>query len=440
MLIARSALVLRWAVCAVLLAALSGCAGAVVPTPAAGATPTAGLAGGVTLVLWHGWSSGARQSLSRLVERFNRQHPDGRVILQSVPLTSFDSDLRAALNYGGGPHLILIPSTWVGSLTERDALLSLDDLIAPAETQALLPAALGGARALGSDGKQHLYGLPISFDTLAMYYDKRNVLTPPADTAALLQSARGLSAPSGVPPRWGLGLNLSIDNMIGYLYAAGGRVFGDDGGVALGETGRAGAEQWLAWLAQLQSDPQLLARAENSIQVDRELKDGHVLMTFDWAHQIALYRSLWGENLGVAPLPRLSATGQPPQPYVKSDVLAVNGRVGSGERQAALAFLRFMISADAQPELLQSDLQPARSDLKLDGPELDSQRAMAASAFRSQAQLGRPMPNLGTREREILRRELASMQRQVLRGEAAPADAVTEADRRLREQLAATTP
>ena len=45
------------------------------------------------------------------------------------------------------------------------------------------------------------------------------------------------------------------------------------------------------------------------------------------------------------------------------------------------------------------------------------------------------MPNGPTRERKLLRDELEHMQQQVLMGEATPADAVTEADKRLREQL-----
>jgi arabinogalactan oligomer/maltooligosaccharide transport system substrate-binding protein len=237
-----------------------------------------------------------------------------------------------------------------------------------------------------------------------------------------------------------LALNLSLDTTIGYLYAAGGRVFDDQGKVALGRAGRAGAEAWLNWLKQLQDDQQLLARADNSIQVDRELKAGHVIMTFDWAHQLSLYRSLWGERLGVAPLPRLSATNQPPQPYVKSDVLAINSRVSAGERDTALDFLRFMTSAEAQLELLRSDIQPARGDLKLNASDLDARQVAAAQAFRSAAQAGQPMPNAPTREREILRRELTQMQRQVLRGDATPADAVSEADKHLREQLGSRQP
>jgi ABC-type glycerol-3-phosphate transport system substrate-binding protein len=428
------ATLLRWAACLLLFITLAGCAVASAPTPSA--DPTAPIGGAVTLVLWHGWSGGARQSLSRLVERFNRQHPGGRVSLQSIPLATFDGDLRAALNYGGGPHVVLIPSTWVGSLAASGVLLPLDDLTA-AEQGALLPAALGAARAPGADGKQRLYGLPVSFDTLALFYNTANVLTPPADTDALIRSAHGLSDPNA--PRWGLAINLSLENTIGYLYAAGGRVFGDDGTVVLAGAGRAGAEQWLAWLQRLQGDPQILARADTSIQLDRELKDGHVLMAFDWAHQIGLYRSLWGDKLGVAPLPRLSATGRVPQPYLKSDVLAINARASAAERDAALAFLRFMVAAEAQSELLGGGLQPARADLKLDGAGVDPTSARAASAFRQQAAQSQPMPNAATGERETVRRELALMQRQVLRGEASPADAVTEADRRLREQLATPT-
>ncbi len=402
-------------------------------TPSA-SVPTAPAASSTTLVLWHGWSGAARQPLSRLVDRFNQQHPEGRIVLQAVPLASFDTDLRGALAAGGGPHIVLIPNSWVGGLAARDALLPLDDLASADDRKALLPAALGGAQAPGSDGASHLYGLPISFDTLAMFYDQRNLLRAPEDTDTLISNAHGLSDPAA--PRWGLAINLSLDNTIGYLYAADGRVFDEQGGLALGGTGRAGAERWLAWLKQLEDDRRLLTRANSSIEIDRELKGGRVLITFDWAHQLGFYRSLWGENLGVAELPRFTPTNQPPQPTVRSDVLAINARAAAPERAAALAFLAFMTSAEAQAELLRSDLQPARADLALDALGLDPIQQRAAGVFRAQAQRGLPQANAALPEREIVRRELALMQRQVLSGDAAPADAVTEADQRLREQLA----
>jgi arabinogalactan oligomer / maltooligosaccharide transport system substrate-binding protein len=422
--IARHALIRGVAFC-FLLAVLSACSPtAAAPQPA----PTQSPGGGVTLLLWHGWGGAGRLALSRLVDHFNERHPNGRVLLQTMPLATLANDLRTAVAAGGGPHIVLIPNSWVGGLAAAGALRPLDDIVAQPELDTLLPSTVGGARAPGRDGAAHLYGVPISFDTLALYYNTANLLTPPDNTIDLITSAHALSDPGA--PRWGLALNLSIDNTIGYLYAFGGRIFADDGALALGGDGRAGAEKWLSWLLKLSVDTQVHAQAGSSIAVDRDIKNGQVLMTFDWAHQIAVYRSLWGANLGVTPLPRLSETGQVPRPYVKSDLLAVNARVSAAEGAAAAEFLRFMMSDEAQRDLLQADLQPARRDLSLDG---DDAPFVAARAFRLQAEQGLPLPNNVTRG--VVDEELRIMLEQVLMNQAGPADAVVEADQRLREKL-----
>lgn len=387
------------------------------------------------LLLWHGWSGGDRQALGRLVEQYNRQQSDGRIVLQSVPLASFAAELRAAVAAGSGPHVILIPNTWIGGLADAGVLLPLDDLIPAQETDMLLPVTLAGAQARDADGALRLYGAPVRFDTLALYYNAANLTVPPTDTATMLVVGRGLSDPEAQPPIWGLALNLSHDNMIGYLYAFDGRIFSDEGHVALGTTGRAGAERWLSWLIALQNDPRILARSESSILVDREVKDGRAIMTFGWAHQIGVYRDLWGEQVGVAPLPRLSETGLAPRPYVRADVLAINHLAGTSERVAAARFIRFMISEEAQSVLLQSNMQPASRALALTGNSLQES---VARIFRAQAEQGIPMSNSSARA--FVEQEIKRMQRQALLGLTTPADAVTEADRRLRERFEPSSP
>jgi maltose-binding protein MalE len=428
--IARHAILRGIAFC-LALAMLAACTPANTASPPA--TAQAGQPSGVTLLLWHGWGGVERLALGRLVDQFNERHPSGRVLLQTMPLATMASDLRTAVAAGSGPHIILVPNSWVGGLADAGALRSLDDLIGESEQAALLPATIGGAKARDRAGEMRLYGLPISFDTLALYYNTANILTPPDDTAKLLAAAHGLSDPAA--PRWGLALNLSVDSTIGYLYAFGGRIFDDDGQLALGGAGRAGAESWLNWLLKLNSDAQLRAHTGSSIAVDRDIKYGRVLMTFDWAHQIAVYRNLWPKSLGVAPLPRLSETGQPPRPYVKSDVLAINARVGLAERDAAVAFLRFMVSDEAQAALLLADLQPARRALKLAG---EDPRIAVAQAFRAQAEQALPLPN--SPGRGAVDEELRIMIERVLGNQASPADAVTEADQRLREKLKLPSP
>jgi maltose-binding protein MalE len=422
----------RVVACLLLLLVLSACdMSASATTPP---TPPPGSSGsGNTLLLWHGWGGPERLALARLVDRFNEQHPNGRVLLQTMPLATFSNDLRTAAIAGTGPHLMIIPNSWVGGLADAGALLPLDDLVDQPTQDAMLPATLGGARAADRQGASHLYGLPISFDTLALFYNTANILSPPDTTADLITGARGLSDPSA--PRWGLALNLSLDNTIGYLYAFDGRVFDDDGRLALGSSSREQTEKWLNWLRTLNGDTQLRAHPASSIGVDRDIKYGRVLMTFDWAHQISVYRSLWGGGMGIAPLPRLSETGKQPRPYVKSELLAINTRVGPAERAAAAEFLRFVSSADAQRELLNADLQPARANLALDG---DDPQHVAARVFRAQAQQGLPLPNdLG---RGIVDAELRLMLERVLMDQASPADAIAEADQRIREKLKLPSP
>lgn len=404
---------------------LSGCMST---TAASNTAPTAAsdpAATSVTLVLWHGWSGAARQALSSLIDEFNRQHPNGRIYAQSTPLTSMPTDLRAAAMAGSGPHIALVPNTWLGGLARDQVIVPLDDLVPQEQQQALLPATMGGARVTGAAGQTRLYGMPISFDTLALFYNRANIDVP-QNTATMLQIARGLSEPGATPPRWGLAMNLSVDTTIGYLYAFGGRVFDDQGAPVIGSAGRAGAEQWLAWLQALHNDQQLMAHPDAGLTQERSLKNGNVFMTFGWAHELADYRRLWDKNMGVAPLPVLSETNAAPQPYVQSDVLVINSRANEAERAIALAFLHFMTSKDAQEKLLASDMQPARQDVSLDS---DTPNIIAARAFRAGAEHGQPMPN--SPNRDAVQQVLRIMQRQVLSGSATPADAVTDAQTRL---------
>ena len=221
-------------------------------------------------------------------------------------------------------------------------------------------------------------------------------------------------------------INLSVDGTIGYLYAFGGRMFDDNGTPVIGNVGRAGTEQWLAWLQALQADPQLMANPDTGLEQERALKNGNVFMTFGWAHELADYRRLWDKDMGVAPLPVLSETNAAPQPYVQSDVLVINSRASDAERAIARSFLQFMTSKDAQAKLLAADIQPASRAVPLDG---DAPNIVAARAFRAVAEYGQPMPN--SPKRDAVQQILRIMQRQVLAGSATPADAVTDAQTRL---------
>lgn len=402
-----------------------GCSSTVAPTTTPTAMPDS-VERSTSLLLWHGWSGTDRRALGMLVERFNRLHSPNSVVLQSVSLATFASELATAIAAGSGPHLILVPHTWIGKLVQDGALLAFDDSL-PFEREAMLASTLGAVQ-ISTNGQTQFFGTPLRIDTLALYYNAANVLASPTDTLSMFTSARGLSAPDAKPAIWGFALNMALDVTISYLYAFGSRIFDEAGSLVLGSSGRAGAERWLGWLQELANDPRMFIRPESSIMVDQELRSGHALMTFDWAHRLGQYQALWGEKCGVGALPALSETNQAPRASVYVDMLALNARLTGYNRERALDFMRFATGEEAQSMLLTNALQPARRV-----PLSDSALHQVASVFRAQAEYGIPMPNRA--DHDILNQELRLMQQQVLLGITSPADAVTDADQRLRERL-----
>lgn len=417
-----------------LLLALAACSSAGTPTPTP--APAVPASARTVLILWHAWPHPEDRALAAIVERFNRATPNVQVVLQSRPGVSLRADFDSAVADGGGPHMAIVPGQSLGTLVETGSLLPVDDLVPAGELERLLPAAMGVAQLRAGDASA-TYGVPLSFDTLALYYNRAYFTgDPPADTDELLSVARGGTDTSSDPPFWGLAYNLSLDRTIGYLYAFDGRIFDDDGRLILGLDGRAGTEAWLSWLLALREDPRILASLDG-VAVDNAVMTQQAAMTIDWSHAVANYSALWPGNLGVAALPVLGSTGTAPQPYVQSDLLILNARLGAqAEQPAAAAFARFMIAETAQRELLRAGRQPVLLSLDLSeaDPALPDELRAAAQVFRVQAEGGLPMPNTRLSTEQIWPL-LSDMQGSALRRLQTPEQAVEATYNALRTRI-----
>ncbi len=383
-----------------------------------------------TLILWHGWSSPDDQVLARLIAQYNQQHPNVQVIPQTMPVASLTSDLQAAAIAGGGPHIVLLHNHVIEELALDGFLLPLDQGIRPEEYQKLVSTAVKGAEVRDKAGETHLYGLPLTFDTQVLFYERNHVTEAPGDIERLVEIAHTLaSTPDGA--KWGFAYTLSFDKTIGYLPAFGGKVFDEQGMLVLDGEGRIGTERWLQWVQQLHQDEALLAR-QDGLVVDGAIRAQHVWMTIDWSHMLPTYRDLWGDQLGVALLPKVAAA-YPAQPYVQSAIASINARVATdpATQQAALDFIRFLLRTEAQQMFLEAGKQPALQEMPLVGQSWGEQ---AAQVCRWQAQQGQAMPN-NALVNGLVRDELERMLLMVLRGLKTPSDAITDAHLALRSRL-----
>lgn len=389
----------------------------ITPAPAATATPSDTP---TTLVVWHAMGGSDEAALRDVISQIADANRF-RVVLQRIPITNIQSDVANAFAQSHGPHVVVLTSTQLQTLLATDCCLAIDTLLDVATRDAIDQHVI--ATAQGANAQ--LYGLPISYALPVLYYRMQSVLSAPSTSDDLLSVARSLRN----PPQWGLGGDISIDTMYGYLAAFDGEIIDAQGQVVLGGSGRAGSEAWLQWLTTLNNDPLLLTRINAIFTIERTLGADQLAMVIDSSQNHQTYEQLWGAATGIAPLPVLSITNQSPHPALTSTVVALNKHLSVAELVASRQLLNGLMSPHIQRQLLADGFQPVHRQLPLtDQPNAVAIRLAAADAVAP--------------PRALMRYDvyavLRTMVHQVVVGAQTPRDAISSADQQLRTLVEGT--
>jgi ABC-type glycerol-3-phosphate transport system substrate-binding protein len=299
----------------------------------------------VTLTVWHSWSGARLDALNSLARSFEQANPDTRIRLESQPITDIVGNYSRSVADGAAPQLLVALGRYVGDLAERQAIAPLDESSLEDALSQLAPAALASGRV----GDQ-LYGLPVAYDGLVLFYDRRRVGEAPAtfeDVVALNGALRD-ETPETRP--WSLGYYLSLETTLPYLSASGGTLLDDDGRPSFAGQSRDATQRWLEWLKSLQADPDVIASYDYSV-VDAAIQEGRVWSAIDWSHRRTAYAQIWGADaVGIAPLPTLDADSTP-RALILPELLCVNPVAPAEQRAAAESFARYLIDGPAQETL-----------------------------------------------------------------------------------------
>ncbi|HZG67971.1 MAG TPA: extracellular solute-binding protein [Herpetosiphonaceae bacterium] len=404
------------------LCALCACAGpeqaAPAPAPSVTAEPAQVPipAAPLNLTMWHSWNGRSAQALYLLARRYEQGHPNVRITLEARPATSLVRDYSASVADGSAPQIVLVLSRYLGELADRRSVLPLDEQFTPEALTDLLPAALEGAHVMG-----RLHGVPLSYESLVLFYDRRRVQEAPATVEQLLAPITPGSAPAG-SETWGLAYYLSAASAMPYLSTFGGGIFDADGDVMIGGEGREGTLRWLEWLQAMRADARSFT-SEDFGAVDAMIQSSRVAAAVDWSHRLPAYEQIWGRDaVGVAPLPRTDGEAPPPATFVLADVASINSVTTAQQRTAAADFLLYLASASAQ-ELLAARGGQVPANVRARTEDTTAMIAAASTggaAFPNRAVDGRSWPFL------------EEMVRSVLVGSATPAEALDRAATALR--------
>ena len=199
-------------------------------------TSTAAFADPVTIQFWDNQhtESGLSQYQQAAVERFEKENPDIKVQVTTVPYPEYQQRLLTAVQGGNAPDVATLDQIWVAAFAKAGAIAPLDDVAAKAGVKAdtFFKGAWDSAN---YDG--HLWGIPFNVEKIDL--DAQQNLQPPY---------RDISLTAKVPTLLHEGMYLSESSaIIEYLE----EVFGAPGHPSVfpkNVTDRARARQVQAWI------------------------------------------------------------------------------------------------------------------------------------------------------------------------------------------------
>ncbi len=278
------------------------------------------------LVLWHAYRGDELKALDSAVSRCaeSLKQPVRAI---AIPYDAFVNKLSVAIPRGNGPDVFINAHDRVGHWAEGRLLEPLglwadDALIDRFVLETVAPLVYRG----------DLYGLPMAFKTLALFYDKRLVTKPPSTTGELVAQTRALQAKN--PKVWGVAWELkSLYFHAPWLHAWNGRVYSDDRDtLALEEQAAADSVAFVRDLVREKITP----GEATSVLVTSLFKRGELAFTVNgpWFRGELAGHPGWG----VAPLPVLNETGVRAKPFLGVEGLLMSAR--SRRKPAAFALMR----------------------------------------------------------------------------------------------------
>ncbi len=371
------------------------------------------------LLLWHGWTGAEADTLTNdILPAWQAAYPNVSIEVLAVPFDQLKNKYSTEVATGGGPDLLIGPLDWVGELATGELIRPLDDLIDQATLDNYLPSTV---EALRYDGQ--LYGMPESFEAVAMYYNKTMMPEPVASTAdldALAAEINGAASDS-----YGLALYSDFYHPAGYFFGFGGQLF-DENNQSVVNSPETVA--FLNWMSGLQSKPGYFLQNDDNA-ISSLFKEGKAAAVFNGPWALGDYvNALGAENVGVAPMPVISeAEGADTMPFLGVKHIMMNADLDDDQAALAAEFMKWFTGPESENMLVEkAGHLPAHTGVDVSGNEI-------AQAFVTQAETATPLPTIP--EMGQVWEPVGNMITSVLTGDATAEDAAATAQDQINQAI-----
>lgn len=298
------------------------------------------------LTLWHSWSPAEEEMLEVALAQFQEIHPEVRIIPVSMPEEQILSEFSQSGNDGLGPAILIGKNSWIRQLADTGLIRPLP-LNQVSDTSTFFNYR---NRAL-TEYQDEIFGVPMSLEPYALYYNKDMVEELPESLDALLAEAADGNGISFVPrfeeAYWG-------------IQTFGDGLFDATGQFTLAESGFV---EWLQWLAEAQTAPGVILNVDDESLLELFATEQLAYYVGKPKTQARLQAMADDEipvNFGVVPLPQGPEGSSGPlltaetimfYSYMSDEQVAIANELASflANNQQSIRFMRELDHIPANP-------------------------------------------------------------------------------------------
>ncbi len=379
--------------------------------------------GAEQVVLWHSYRAQERKALEKTVNDLNTSQAEVSVRLVFVPYDAYLDKLTAAIPRGHGPDIFIAAHDRIGGWAESGHIAPIDEFAGKDVLDRFFRKTI---HPLVYKGK--LYGLPTAFKSAVLFYNRKLVPGPPADTQQMIAIAKRFSGRTDAEGRPIYGLVWEHSDLYfhaAWLYGFGGRLFDERGRLVLDNPENAAS---VGFVRHIVSDLGLAPLDVTSIKVTSLFNQGRAAMVINgpWFRGEIDHDRI---DYGVALLPEINKTGKRAMPFVGSEAFMLSARA----RNPAAAYKAMeWLTRDAPARVrLTVGMQPVANLAVYRDEEVARDRMM--QVFREQLKYAVPMRN--TPEMQMVWVPMNHALVNAITGRATPEQALAEAQLRAGSQI-----
>ncbi len=350
--------------------------------PAAAASPTAAAdddpGPAKTVTVWHAYRDAERAALDRLIEHWNGKHKNTQIQALAVPPDAIIDKFQVAVPNGNGPDIMIFAHDKIG-VWARDGLIQpLGEFATPDRLKRFMPQTV---KPLVFE--KNLYGLPLAYKSLVLFYNKKMVPTPPTSLTQLIEVAKGFTKPDAES----FGLAYEAANLYfhgPFLLGAGGAVFDETGALKIDSPE---AKKAIDTVRGLYKDAKILPQGTVSgFVITSMFNDGKVPFVLQGPWFMGEIEK--GVEWGVAVLPELEP-GKPLRPFLGSEAALISAKTQN--KDAALRVMDYLTSDEAALTRIEVGKQMVANIKTYEMPKWGDDPVV--KVFRAQAETAVPMPS-----------------------------------------------